>query len=54
MSLALFIYLLFISFMKSANGMQFLIIIFYLLFWADAASVFGVSIVPLTSIYAFL
>ena len=54
MSLVLSIHVLFISLMQSVNGALFLIIIFFLLFGAAAVPVFGISMVPLTSIYASL
>ena len=55
MSLALSTCLLFISLMQLVNGVQFLIIKFFLLFgFAPSAAVFGTVIVALTSIYASL
>ena len=53
MSLALPIYVLCISPLQLSNGVQFLIIIFFLMFAAaPAAAVFGTVIVALTSTYA--
>ena len=53
MSLALPIYVLCISPLQLSNGVQFLIIIFFLMFVAaPAAAVFGTVIVALTSTYA--
>ena len=54
MSLALSICVLFILLMKSVNGAQFLIIIFFLLFGFAAVPVFGAVIVPLTSILTII
>ena len=47
MSLALYIYILFISLMQSANRTQFLNI-------TSVSAVFATDIVPLTSMYASL
>ena len=53
MSLALPIYVLCISPLQLSNGVQFLIVIFFLMFpAAPAAAVFGTVIVALTSTYA--
>ena len=53
MSLALPIYVLCISSLQLSNGVQFLIVIFFLMFAAaPAAAVFGTVIVALTSTYA--
>ena len=54
MSLTLSISLLFIPLMQSSNRAQFLIMIFFLLFRAAAVPVFGISIFPLTCMYAAL
>ena len=54
MSFVLCICVLFISFMQSVSGAQFLIIIFSLLFGAAAVPVFATVTVLFTSIYASL
>ena len=54
MSLALSICVLLISLMQLVNRVQFLIIIFFLLFGFAAAPVFGTVIIALTSMHASL
>ena len=53
-SLALSIWVLFISLMKPVNGAQFLVTIFLLLFGTAAACVLGTVMIPLVSSFASL